>query len=72
MDHYLEDGQTIELGSLKISVLHTPGHTAGCCTFLDSPVYAGGAKFCTPEIQFLRTAAVWRQEAGEITLSFLH
>jgi len=34
VDHYLEDGQTIELGSLKISVLHTPGHTAGCCTFL--------------------------------------
>ncbi|MBE6357550.1 MAG: alpha-N-arabinofuranosidase [Lentisphaerae bacterium] len=35
---------------------------------VDSPVYAGGAKFCTPEIQFLRTAAVWRQEAGEITV----
>ena len=31
---YLEEGQILKLGSLDIIVLHTPGHTAGCCTFL--------------------------------------
>ena len=25
---------TLKLGTLDIQVLHTPGHTAGCCTFL--------------------------------------
>ena len=34
VDGYLEEGQIIKLGSLDIKVLHTPGHTAGCCTFL--------------------------------------
>ena len=34
VDGYLEDGQILKLGSLDIRVLHTPGHTAGCCVFL--------------------------------------
>ena len=34
VDGYLEEGQILKLGSLDIKVLHTPGHTAGCCTFL--------------------------------------
>jgi hydroxyacylglutathione hydrolase len=29
VDHYLEDGETIEVGKLKLSVLHTPGHSPG-------------------------------------------
>ena len=40
VDGYLEEGQILKLGSLDIKVLHTPGHTAGCCTFL-----CGGAMF---------------------------
>ena len=34
VDGYLEEGQILKLGSLDIKVLHTPGHTAGCCTVL--------------------------------------
>ena len=34
VDGYLEDEQILKLGSLDIRVLHTPGHTAGCCVFL--------------------------------------
>jgi hydroxyacylglutathione hydrolase len=30
----LEDGDRIEVGALTLSVLHTPGHTPGSCSFL--------------------------------------
>ena len=34
-DHYLEDGETITIGSITIKVLQTPGHTrGGCCFYL--------------------------------------
>ena len=42
VDGYLEDGQIIKLGSLEIRVLHTPGHTAGCCVFLCGEVMFSG------------------------------
>jgi len=29
VDHFLEDGEEIRLGTLKLSVLHTPGHSPG-------------------------------------------
>ncbi len=29
VDHFLEDGEEISVGSLKLSVLHTPGHSPG-------------------------------------------
>jgi hydroxyacylglutathione hydrolase len=29
VDHYLEDGETVEVGKLKLSVMHTPGHSPG-------------------------------------------
>jgi len=32
-DHYLEDGEILEIGDLKIEILHTPGHTPGSCCF---------------------------------------
>ncbi len=32
-DSYLENNQTIELGEIKLKVIHTPGHTQGCCCF---------------------------------------
>lgn len=30
----LEDGQTLLLGDMQITVIHTPGHTPGSCCFL--------------------------------------
>jgi len=36
-DSFLEDGQEIGIGNLKIKVLHTPGHTqGGCCLYIQS------------------------------------
>lgn len=33
-DHALEDGDVLEIGDLLIEVRATPGHTAGCCSFV--------------------------------------
>jgi len=33
-DRLLEDGDQLELGALKIKVMHTPGHTPSCVTFV--------------------------------------
>jgi glyoxylase-like metal-dependent hydrolase (beta-lactamase superfamily II) len=32
-DHLFEDGETIALGNLRISIMATPGHTPGCITY---------------------------------------
>ncbi len=32
-DHFLKDGQQLEVGQLKIEVIHTPGHTPGGVCF---------------------------------------
>lgn len=32
-DHYLEDGDMIEIADMKIELIATPGHTAGSCCF---------------------------------------
>ncbi len=46
VDGYLEEGMVLELGSLKIRVLHTPGHTAGCCTLLcEDAMFSGDTLF---------------------------
>ncbi len=29
VDHYLEDGEELRVGDLKLSILHTPGHSPG-------------------------------------------
>ncbi|MGD9020572.1 MAG: MBL fold metallo-hydrolase [Lysobacterales bacterium] len=39
-DRLFDDGDTFELGALQIRVLHTPGHTPACVTYL-----AGDAAF---------------------------
>ena len=46
----LEDGAEIELGSLRIKILHTPGHTQGSCcycvskaAFVGDTIFAGSA-----------------------------
>lgn len=33
-DSFLKDGDVIEAGDMKITVIHTPGHTLGGCCFL--------------------------------------
>ncbi len=46
VDGYLEDGMEIPVGALTVRVLHTPGHTAGCCTFLcEDAMFSGDTLF---------------------------
>ncbi len=33
-DHLFEDGETFAIGNLPVTVLHTPGHTPACLTYL--------------------------------------
>lgn len=42
VDHPLENGETISVGSVPVQVLHTPGHTAGgCCYITPEAVFTG-------------------------------
>ncbi len=41
-DAVLNDGDVIELGSLSIRVMHTPGHTIGsCCYLVENAIFTG-------------------------------
>lgn len=33
VDHYLEDGEILTVGNLRLEVIHTPGHSPGCVCF---------------------------------------
>ncbi len=45
-DRLLNEGDTIDVGDLNFSVLHTPGHTPGSiCLFTDSKVFTGDTLF---------------------------
>ena len=39
-DHLFDDGETFKIGSLTVQVMHTPGHTPACVTYI-----AGEAAF---------------------------
>lgn len=42
----IEDGETIGLGSLKLELLHTPGHTRGCiCIKISDKLFTGDTLF---------------------------
>jgi hydroxyacylglutathione hydrolase len=42
----LEDGDQIEVGGITVSVLHTPGHTPGSCSFLaEGHLFSGDLLF---------------------------
>lgn len=43
VDYYLEDGASLDFGDIKIKIMHTPGHTAGCFSFI-IPVTDEGRK----------------------------
>lgn len=45
-DRLLEDGEELQVGSLRLRVLHTPGHTpGGLCFLLDDRVLSGDTLF---------------------------
>lgn len=45
-DRILNDGDTIEVGSIKLTVLHTPGHTkGGICLLTDDTLFSGDTLF---------------------------
>src|SRR5436309_12538816 len=43
-DAYVEDGQTLAIGNLRVNVIHTPGHAPGHVMyhFLDEEILVGG------------------------------
>ncbi len=60
-DRYLLDGDELEFGEFKLSVLHTPGHTPGSVCFLvanhafvGDTILAGGIGKQTPETDLRR------------------
>jgi len=45
-DKTVKDGDTIDVGKVKLTVLHTPGHTpGGMCLFVDGHVLTGDTLF---------------------------
>lgn len=46
-DRLLKDGEIVEAGTLTIKVIHTPGHTPACASFVvnDKAVFTGDALF---------------------------
>lgn len=45
-DKFIEDGDTLCFGDLKIKVLHTPGHTKGSCCFIcENTMFSGDTLF---------------------------
>lgn len=45
-DRLLEDGDVLEVGALRIEVLHTPGHTPACVSYkIEDAVFTGDALF---------------------------
>lgn len=61
-DCYIGDGDVIECGDKSISVISTPGHTAGCMSFI-FPVHDNGEKHMASI--FGGTTAPWGDENGK-------
>jgi hydroxyacylglutathione hydrolase len=46
LNQYLQDGEVIQAGALKLSVIHTPGHTPGGVSILcDGDLFSGDTLF---------------------------
>lgn len=48
-DRFLASGQRLEVAGSTLEVLHTPGHSPGCCCLFseaDSAVFSGDTLFC--------------------------
>lgn len=44
-DVEVEEGSTINVGSLEVKVMHTPGHTPGCCCYIVGDAIFSGDTF---------------------------
>ena len=45
-DHQFEDGESFKIGDLDASVIHTPGHTPACITFIiEDAIFVGDTLF---------------------------
>lgn len=45
-DHLFKDGETFQIGSLNVNVIHTPGHTPACVSYqINDVVFVGDALF---------------------------
>ena len=54
-DRLFDDGDVLELGSLKISVMHTPGHTPTCVTYVAGDAAFVGDTLFMPDYGTART-----------------
>ena len=54
-DRLLADGERLPLGSLTVEVMHTPGHTAACVTYLIGEVAFVGDTLFMPDYGTART-----------------
>ena len=46
---FVKDGEVLQLAGMDLKVLHTPGHTEGCCCFYseeDKVLFSGDTLFC--------------------------
>lgn len=54
-DHLFEDGEVFKLGNVNVKVLHTPGHTPACSSYLiEDAIFVGDTIFM-PDIGTART-----------------
>lgn len=46
VDGFVEDGEVVEVGELKLKVIHTPGHTkGGVCYVVEDKIFSGDTIF---------------------------
>jgi glyoxylase-like metal-dependent hydrolase (beta-lactamase superfamily II) len=45
-DHFVEDGETVQVEGIRLQAMHTPGHTAGSmCYYTDELLFSGDTLF---------------------------
>jgi len=66
IDKWVNDGDTIELGSLKISVIEVPGHTFGGVCYLVQDVLFSG------DTLFRRSVGRWDLPGGNRDILFMN
>lgn len=54
-DHMFKDGETFTIGSLEVKVIHTPGHTPACVTYLMGDAAFVGDTLFMPYVGTART-----------------
>ena len=54
-DRLLVEGEVLALGTLKIKVMHTPGHTPACCTYVVEDAAFVGDTLFMPYVGTART-----------------